>query len=107
VRGGGTKTKREGRERDREGKRKRGGTTKREREERKKKKRSKRNTLSPLTSISFSLKKLSGFLFSTMRPTGCSGNRSSGQIFVTSSGSKSKLSSAAGSIVWIKSCHSG
>ncbi len=53
------------------------------------------------------MKKLSGFLFSTMRPTGCSGNRSSGQIFVTSSGSKSKLSSAAGSIVWIKSCHSG
>ena len=35
-------------------------------------------------SCSFSLKKLSGFLFSTMRPTGCRGNKSSGQILVTS-----------------------
>ncbi len=38
-------------------------------------------------------------LFSTMRPTGCSGNRCSGQILVTSSGSKSNLSSSRGSIV--------
>ena len=35
-------------------------------------------------SCSFSLKKLSGFLFSTRRPTGCRGNKSSGQILVTS-----------------------
>eukprot|EP01018_Ginkgo_biloba_P003121 Gb_30779 [translate_table: standard] len=49
--------------------------------------------------ISFSLKKLSMFLFKTIRPTGCKGNKSSGQIFVVSRGSKSNLSSSAGFMV--------
>ena len=51
-------------------------------------------------SCSFSVKKLSGFLLSTMRPTGCRGNSCSGQILVTSSGSKSYLSSSSTGMVY-------
>ena len=45
---------------------------------------------------SLSLKKLSGLRFSTMRPTGCSGNTSSGHVLVTSKGSKSNLDRGEG-----------
>ena len=48
----------------------------------------------------------SRFLLRTMRPTGCSGNRCSGHTLVTSSGSKSNLSSSAGSIVCSTTQHS-
>jgi hypothetical protein len=40
---------------------------------------------------SFSAKKLSGLRFRTMRPMGCMGKMFSGQVLVTSSGSKSNL----------------
>ena len=43
----------------------------------------------PKADCSVSANTLSGFLFSTMRPTGSSGNWSSGQRLVSSSGSKS------------------
>lgn len=47
-------------------------------------------------SCSFSLKKLSGFLLSTMRPTGCRGNTSSGHTLVTSRGSNENLGCEGG-----------
>lgn len=60
-----------------------------------------------LTVISFSPWKLPGFWLRTSRPTGWRGNKFSGQILVTSRGSKLNLCSSAGSIVWMKSVHSG
>jgi len=49
----------------------------------------------------FTLKKLSGLLSNIMRPTGCRGKMSSGQVLVSSRGSTSNMSYDPSSMVWI------